>query len=117
MEPVGPAFSPAFGPALTYGLAGAPLTYDPPVSSPDDFRLVRTPSEEPITDPAWTRLPTTYVVCTRDRTVRVEAQRACASRADEVVELDCDHSPFFSAPDALTDVLVAQVGAASAAPA
>ncbi|MBP2365175.1 alpha/beta fold hydrolase [Pseudonocardia parietis] len=44
VEPVGPAFSPAMGPALVYGVAGAPLTYDPPVSSPDDFRLVRTPA-------------------------------------------------------------------------
>jgi pimeloyl-ACP methyl ester carboxylesterase len=64
--------------------------------------------QEPITDPAWTRLPSTYVVCTGDRTVRVDAQRACAAQADESIELDCDHSPFFSAPDALAEVLAAQ---------
>jgi hypothetical protein len=64
--------------------------------------------QEPITAPAWTRLPSTYVVCTGDRTVRVDAQRACAAQADESIELDCDHSPFFSAPDALAEVLAAQ---------
>lgn len=67
--------------------------------------------DEPVRDPAWLHRPATYVVCTGDRTVRVDAQRACAAMADEAVELDCDHSPFLSAPDALTSVLAAQVDA------
>ncbi|MFC1401155.1 MULTISPECIES: alpha/beta fold hydrolase [Streptacidiphilus] len=64
--------------------------------------------EQPLADPAWCTVPSLYVVCLGDRTVRVEAQRACAERAEERVALDCDHSPFFSAPDELTEVLVRQ---------
>ncbi|MFI7128730.1 alpha/beta fold hydrolase [Nonomuraea sp. NPDC050153] len=64
--------------------------------------------EAPITDPAWTSLPCTYVVCTKDRTVRVDAQRECAAHATESVEIDCDHSPFFSAPGRLTAILADQ---------
>ncbi|WP_460345579.1 alpha/beta fold hydrolase [Actinoallomurus acanthiterrae] len=64
--------------------------------------------ETSIPDPAWLSVPNAYVVCTRDRTVRVEAQRACAARAGEAVEIDCDHSPFFSAPDRLSQILTEQ---------
>ncbi|MER6956609.1 MULTISPECIES: alpha/beta fold hydrolase [unclassified Streptomyces] len=62
----------------------------------------------PIADPAWTSVPSAYVVCAKDRTVRVEAQRECAAHATESVEIDCDHSPFFSAPDRLTAILAEQ---------
>jgi pimeloyl-ACP methyl ester carboxylesterase len=61
--------------------------------------------QTPVADPAWLSVPSTYVVCTADRTVRVEAQRDRAKHADESVEIDCDHSPFFSAPDRLTEIL------------
>jgi pimeloyl-ACP methyl ester carboxylesterase len=71
--------------------------------------------EDPLPDPAWVSRPTLYVVCARDRTVRVEAQRACAAEAGAYVELDCDHSPFLSAPDALTSLLAAEAGAARTA--
>jgi pimeloyl-ACP methyl ester carboxylesterase len=64
--------------------------------------------EQPVADPAWCSVPSLYVVCLRDRTVRVDAQRACAERAQEQEALDCDHSPFFSAPDELSEILVRQ---------
>lgn len=54
VEPMGPPFNPMFGPGLQYGLAGAPLTYDPPVSSPDELRLVESP-------PAAEGLPPTFL--------------------------------------------------------
>jgi len=63
---------------------------------------------EPLADPAWLSVPSTYVVCTADRTVRVEAQRECAKLAAERTEIDCDHSPFFSAPDRLTEIVADQ---------
>jgi pimeloyl-ACP methyl ester carboxylesterase len=72
--------------------------------------------EEPVSEPAWMSAPCTYVVCRRDRTVRVEAQRECAARATESFEIDCDHSPFFSAPDRLTALLVEQAAHAARAP-
>lgn len=60
----------------------------------------------PIEAPAWQTVPTTYVVCTDDRTVRVDQQRARAALVHEAVEIDADHSPFFSAPDRLAEVLL-----------
>ena len=56
---------------------------------------------DPIVDPAWQSVPSSYVVCTDDRAVRVEQQRLRASWAQHRIELDCDHSPFLSAPDEL----------------
>jgi hypothetical protein len=59
-------------------------------------------------DPAWLTVPSAYVVCAADRTVRPQAQHTCAARAATHVELDCDHSPFYSAPEPLTRFLAAQ---------
>jgi len=63
---------------------------------------------DPLADPAWLSVPSAYVVCAADRTVRVEAQRDCANRAAESTEINCDHSPFFSAPDRLTEIVAEQ---------
>ena len=60
---------------------------------------------EPIDRPAWLSVPTTYVVCTDDRVVSVEQQRFRADLVGRSVEIDCDHSPFFSAPDELAIAL------------
>jgi hypothetical protein len=48
-------------------------------------------------------------VCTNDQTIPPDAQRWMASRADEVVDLDSDHSPFITRPTLLTDVLVSHL--------
>jgi len=70
--------------------------------------------EEPIVDPAWLTVPSSYVVCGDDRAVRVEQQRLRASWARHRVEIDCDHSPFLSAPDELAE-FVAETHRAEAA--
>ena len=54
---------------------------------------------EPLENPAWLDVPSSYIVCTDDRAVRIEQQRLRAGWAKNSVEIDCDHSPFFSAPD------------------
>jgi pimeloyl-ACP methyl ester carboxylesterase len=54
---------------------------------------------EPMENPAWITVPSSYVVCTDDRAVRLEQQRLRAGWAKHSIEIDCDHSPFFSAPD------------------
>ncbi|MFE2317235.1 alpha/beta fold hydrolase [Streptomyces sp. NPDC059441] len=59
-------------------------------------------------NPAWLTVPSAYVVCAADRAVRPAAQRACAARATTRIELDCDHSPFYSAPEPLARFLAAQ---------
>lgn len=54
---------------------------------------------------AWKTVPSTYLLCTRDRAVAPNHQRLMAQRCGEVVELDTDHSPFVSATSAMADVL------------
>lgn len=61
----------------------------------------------PIDDPAWMKLPCSYVVCLDDQAVRVDRQRERAALTTWSIELDADHSPFFSAPDALADFVLA----------
>jgi hypothetical protein len=64
--------------------------------------------DEPIRDPAWTSVPSSYVVCGDDRAVRPIEQRRCAARVTASVELDTDHSPFFSDPSALAAFVAGQ---------
>lgn len=60
---------------------------------------------EPINEPAWIGKPTSYVVCLHDQAVRLDRQRERAALATWSTEIDADHSPFFSAPDALTEFI------------
>jgi pimeloyl-ACP methyl ester carboxylesterase len=53
---------------------------------------------EPLDNPAWLSVPSSYLVCSDDRAVNVEQQRTRAGWAKHSLEIDCDHSPFFSAP-------------------
>ena len=56
----------------------------------------------------WGRVPRTYVTCLRDRAITPRAQREMytALPCRKVVPLDTDHSPFYSAPQALAAVLL-----------
>jgi pimeloyl-ACP methyl ester carboxylesterase len=54
---------------------------------------------------AWASKPTTYVVCTEDRSIPAWHQRRMAGNASRVAELTAGHSPFLSTPDTLTRVL------------
>jgi len=60
---------------------------------------------EPVADPAWTSVPSSYVVCGDDRAVRPEAQRERAALVGVATELDSDHSPFLSRGPALARVI------------
>jgi pimeloyl-ACP methyl ester carboxylesterase len=57
--------------------------------------------------PAWREVPSTYVVCTRDRAIDPEVQRAMALHATNVVELAADHSPFLTIPDQVAAIIAA----------
>ena len=70
---------------------------------------------EPVADPAWRRVPSSYVVCSDDRAVRPAAQRDRAARVGAAIEIDTDHSPFFSNPASLAEFIAAQHDAAMAA--
>jgi Alpha/beta hydrolase family len=63
---------------------------------------------EPVAGPAWTTVPSSYVVCADDRAVRPEAQRERAALVGVSVELDSDHSPFLSRPAELAGVIADQ---------
>jgi hypothetical protein len=60
---------------------------------------------EPVPDPAWMSVPSSYVVCGDDRVVRPDAQRERAALVGASVELDTDHSPFFSRVGPLADFI------------
>jgi Alpha/beta hydrolase family len=61
-----------------------------------------------LADPAWTVVPSSYVVCADDRAVRPDAQRERAALVTRSVELDTDHSPFFSGADTLAGFIADQ---------
>lgn len=69
---------------------------------------------EPVPDPAWTSVPSSYVVCGDDRAVRPEAQRERAALVGASVELDTDHSPFLSSVAPLAGFVADQHRAAVA---
>lgn len=55
------------------------------------------------------RVPRVYIECTEDRAIPIAQQRSmiAASAPIAVHTLNTSHSPFFSAPDALADILAA----------
>jgi pimeloyl-ACP methyl ester carboxylesterase len=61
---------------------------------------------QPVGAAAWRELPSTYLVCARDRGTPPRLQREFARRAGSVVELDAGHHPFLSRPAAVRDLLL-----------
>jgi pimeloyl-ACP methyl ester carboxylesterase len=59
-----------------------------------------------ITDAAWRRHPTTYVLTTQDQALPPDFQRMFAAQADEVREFASSHSPFLSRPDDFAELLI-----------
>ena len=62
--------------------------------------------EQPVRSAAWQHLPSTYLVCARDRGTPADMQREFARRAGSVVELDAGHHPFLSQPTEVCDLIV-----------
>ena len=61
--------------------------------------------QAPVQAAAWQRVPSTYLVCARDRGTPAEAQRQFAQRAGRVVEFDAGHHPFLSQPAAVAELI------------
>lgn len=55
-------------------------------------------------------IPRLYIACQQDNAIPIAAQRWMAHRAscEEVISMDTDHSPFFSRPNELAELLNAQ---------
>lgn len=67
------------------------------------------PSDTPVTLSAdnFGRVPKIYIECLHDNAIHIETQRKMQSNAScTVYTLNCDHSPFYSDPDGLVDVLL-----------
>jgi pimeloyl-ACP methyl ester carboxylesterase len=60
---------------------------------------------QPLRAAAWHDTPSTYIVCTEDRAINPEFQRAMGARTTSSVEWATSHSPFFSRPDLVADLL------------
>lgn len=60
---------------------------------------------QPASGAPWRQVPSTYVVCTRDRSVHPGHQEYMAARCTNVVRLDTDHSPFLSMTKQTADVI------------
>lgn len=62
-----------------------------------------------VTTENFGRVPRAYIVCEQDHSITPECQRRmlAATPCEPVVSLDSSHSPFFSMPERLADVLVA----------
>jgi pimeloyl-ACP methyl ester carboxylesterase len=58
----------------------------------------------PAADP-WRSVPTTYIVCERDRALHPDMQRTMAKKAGRVESIDTDHSPFVSRPEEFFAIL------------
>jgi len=66
---------------------------------------------------AWTAIPSTYVVCTEDRSIPPSYQRQCATeRATVKIEAPFDHSPGGSHPSELAAILAAITAEVTVAP-
>ncbi len=75
-------------------------------------RQPTTPFAEPVEDPAWRHIRSTYIVCTLDCVMPLELQRGLfAPRTSRAIELETSHSPFLSRPGPLALELAA-LGAA-----
>lgn len=59
-----------------------------------------------VTVAAWRGVPSTYAVCERDQAVPPALQRVFAARCTHTVSWETDHSPFFSRPDLVAELLV-----------
>jgi pimeloyl-ACP methyl ester carboxylesterase len=68
------------------------------------------PFSEPVGEPAWEKVPSTYIVCVQDMALPEDLQRnVFAARTGTTRELNASHSPFLSQPAQLAELLAASV--------
>ncbi len=62
----------------------------------------------------WGRIPRYYIECVRDRAITLKLQQEMQRQSPcrQTFSIDTDHSPFFSAPEQLADIL-SQIGSLS----
>lgn len=101
---------PALAPAIFYSdCSPEAVAYAVPRLCPEPIL----PQETPVRVTARSaRLPRRYILCEADATIPPEAQEAMVRDwpQGDVVRLDSGHSPFFSQPDRLAEILAASAG-------
>jgi pimeloyl-ACP methyl ester carboxylesterase len=60
----------------------------------------------PIGATPWRDITSTYILCHQDRAILPALQKEMATRANHIVDIDTDHSPFYSAREELIDALL-----------
>jgi pimeloyl-ACP methyl ester carboxylesterase len=60
---------------------------------------------QPLTQASWRNIPSTYVICEKDSAIPPALQEKMARQAHRVERLDTSHSPFFSQPSRVADIL------------
>lgn len=60
---------------------------------------------QPASGAPWKTTPSTYVICSDDRSIHPGHQKHMSTRCSHVVVLDTDHSPFLSMTSETADVL------------
>jgi pimeloyl-ACP methyl ester carboxylesterase len=68
---------------------------------------------------AWRQIPTTYVICNKDRPSTIQAihylistAKSGAHKVDNVIEVDAGHSVFISKPQWTAEILIAEASKA-----
>jgi len=77
-----------------------PTTFPPQATLTLSARVAISPNR-------FGKVPKTYICCLDDKVIPVAHQRNMLTRqaCDEMIQLDADHSPFYSCPDTLAAVL------------
>jgi len=96
------SFNPSYAHDIFYGdsseeaAAAAASRLRPMVMHPEAF--MATERDQP-------DIPSTYVVCTKDRAISPDGQFAMANASQTVIEWPTDHSPFLTRPGDVADLL------------
>jgi hypothetical protein len=87
------------------------------VSPEDRYRAMERLRPQPIaisttpltlTDDRYGSVPRWYIECTHDNSIRIARQRAMVKTLPcKVISMECGHTPFYSAPEELTEHLEA----------
>jgi pimeloyl-ACP methyl ester carboxylesterase len=109
------------GAAMRFAEDGTTVTIDPDAARPifyadcadaDVDRAIARLGPQPtasfnqaVPHAAWRDVPSTYVVCAEDRAIPVWLQHEFAARASNSVVWPTSHSPFFSRPELVVDLL------------
>ncbi len=82
---------------------------DPEAAAAATARLRRTSMSclmTPTGAEPWNNIASTYVLCEQDGAIHPDLQRTMSARAQSVVVLDTDHSPFLSTPTRTAEILM-----------